>query len=74
MTIERNENMNLDINIYVILEEKYKRVYDLPDNWDNIGDFKVKNNLLASSLNNKKKLEELEEYKKIIEERGKHEF
>ncbi len=66
--------MNLDINIYVILEEKYKRVYDLPDNWDNIGDFKVKNNLLASSLNNKKKLEELEEYKKIIEERGKHEF
>ncbi len=66
--------MNLDINIYVILEEKYKRVYDLPDNWDNIGDFKVKNNLLALALNNKKKLEELEEYQKIIENCKVHEL
>ena len=59
--------MDLDINIYVILEEKYKRVYELPEKWDNIGDFKVKNNLLSLALNNKKKIEELEEYQNIIE-------
>ena len=66
--------MNLDINIYVILEEKYKRIYNLPKKWDNIGDFKVKSNILAIALNNKKKIEELDEYQKIIEEQKKYEF
>ena len=58
--------MNTDINFYVILEERYTRVYKLPENWDEIKSFKVKNELLAKSLNNKKKLEDLEEYKVIV--------
>ncbi len=58
--------MNTDINFYVILEERYTRVYKLPENWDEIKSFKVKNELLAKALNNKKKLEDLEEYKVIV--------
>ena len=58
--------MNTDINFYVILEERYTRVYKLPENWDEIRSFKVKNELLAKALNNKKKLEDLEEYKVIV--------
>lgn len=60
--------MNTDINFYVILEERYTRVYKLPENWDEIKSFKVKNELLAKALNKKKKIEDLEEYRKIIME------
>ena len=60
--------MNTDINFYVILEERYTRVYKLPENWDDIKSFKVKNELLAKALNKKKKIEDLEEYRKIIME------
>lgn len=62
------DKVDRDINFYVILEERYTRVYNLPEDWDNIKSFKTKNKLLSKALNNKKKIEDLEEYENIIME------
>lgn len=58
---------NIDFTVCFILEQQYTLVYNLPDKWDKI-DLKDKCNLLGIALNNKKKIEDLVEYKVIINE------
>ena len=50
--------MNLDLNIYAILETRYKKLYELPVDWYKIVDIKLKNEILSQALNkNKNSLE-----------------
>ena len=60
--------MNLDLNIYAILETRYKKLYELPVDWYKIVDIKFKNEILSQALNKNKKKEELKIYNNIIGE------
>ena len=64
------DNITLDLNIYAILENQYNKIHNLPPNWDDIKDTKVKNELLALALNSHQQIENLAAYKKIIEEKS----
>ncbi len=57
---------NLDMNICIVLEMDYKKTYQLPKDWDEI-DIHTKCELLGKALTNNKRIEDLEEYKKIGE-------
>ncbi|MBQ8534888.1 MAG: hypothetical protein IJ463_04305 [Bacilli bacterium] len=60
--------MNLDLNIYTILETRYKKTQFLPKHWDKIEDIKIKIELLSEALNKNKSIEELSLYTKLIGE------
>ena len=58
--------MNLDLNIYTLLVTKYEKTNDLPKQWNQIDDLKIKIELLSQALNKNKKIEELKIFELII--------
>lgn len=60
--------MNLDLNIYTILEARYTKTRQLPNNWHKIEDLKTKIELLSEALNKDKNIEDLKLYISLIGE------
>lgn len=58
--------MNLDLNIYTILQTRYTKTRTLPNDWDKIEDIKLKIELLSEALNKDKNIEELKLYINLI--------
>lgn len=58
--------MNLDLNIYTILQTRYTKTRTLPNDWYKIEDIKLKIELLSEALNKDKNIEELKLYINII--------
>ncbi len=55
----------MDVSIYTILEVEYKKKYKLPDYWYQIDDYKVMIEIISKAINNKKRIEDIEEYQKL---------
>lgn len=55
-------------NICFVLEQKYKKTYNLPKNWDKFGNLDLKMELLSTAINKKTQLENLKEFKEINDE------
>ena len=63
MDIDNNE---LDKNVCVILETEYLNKYhELPVEWYQLDDYKLKNEIISKAINNNLKVTEIEEYKKL---------
>lgn len=56
---------NLKFNVYFILEQRYKKLYNLPKHWKEIKDIDIKKELLGKAINTSKKIEDLKEYKEL---------
>lgn len=56
---------NLKFNVYFILEQRYKKLYNLPKDWNEIEDIDIKTELLGKAINISKKIEDLKEYKEL---------
>ncbi len=56
---------NLKFNVYFILEQRYKKLYNLPKYWNEIEDIDIKTELLGKAINTSKKIEDLKEYKEL---------
>ena len=46
---------NLKFNVYFILEQRYKKLYNLPKYWNEIEDIDIKTELLGKAINTSKK-------------------
>lgn len=55
-------------NICFILEQKYKKIYNLPKKWDKFKNLDLKIELLGTAINKKTQIEKLKQFKEINDE------
>lgn len=59
---------NMVENICIVLETEYQKYFPLPKEWVKIEDYHIRSELIGLALAKEIRIEELEEYKKRIEE------